>query len=394
MEVIKRFLAVLSVLLCVCPLLSARQTKTPPQLSVQTRHIDVGGHKLRLRVAGSGSPTVVLDYGLGGSIENWNDVFPEVARFTRVVAYDRAGYGESEPGPGPRSQTRIATELHTLLNRAQIAPPYVLVGHSLGGANMRAFAHLLKDEVAGLVFVDPFNVNIFTSQSDKEREAAMTQQEAALKDAPAGVQAEWQFLKSENQNNFPQVRAFGAPPDVPMMVLVAGRGRPPRWVKSVLDEYGTWVAEASEGGLVVTPESRHSIQSDDPALVISAIRRVVFPSVQNALERAIRDKGVDAAIALYRQMRLRYPAEFFRENTLNTLGYQQLNAKHTREAIALFKLNVEMYPNAFNPYDSLAEAYMVQGDREAAIKNYRKSLELNPNNTNAVTMLKKLGSAP
>jgi tetratricopeptide (TPR) repeat protein len=145
---------------------------------------------------------------------------------------------------------------------------------------------------------------------------------------------------------------------------------------------------------VITPESRHAIQNDDPALVISAIRRVVFPSAQNVLERAIKEKGVAAATALYRQMKLRYPAEFLSENLLNTLGYQQLNAKHIQEAITLFKLNIEMYPNAFNPYDSLGEAYMVQGDRDAAIKNYRKSLELNPNNTNAVTMLKKLGAAP
>jgi pimeloyl-ACP methyl ester carboxylesterase len=382
-------------LFCVCPPLLARQTKIAKQPSFQTQNVDVAGHKLRLRVAGAGMPTVVLDYGLGGSIEEWNDVFPEVARFARVVSYDRAGYGKSEAGPEPRSHTQIATELHALLHRANIAPPYVLVGHSLGGANIRAFAHLFKDEVAGLVFVDPFNVNIFTSQSVKEREAAMTQQEAALKDAPAGAQAEWKFLKGEDQNNFPQLRSFGAPPDVPMMVLVAGRDRPPHWVKSVLDEYAMWVAEASEAGLVVTPESRHPIQRDDPALVISAIRRVVFPSVQNALERAIKDKGVDAAISLYHQMKRRYPAEFFRETTLNTLGYQQLRAQHVREAITLFKLNVEMYPASFNTYDSLAEAYMVQGDREAAIKNYRKSLALNPDDTlNAVSKLKQLGAAP
>jgi len=331
---------------------------------------------------------------LGGSIADWNDVFSQVARFTSVVAYDRAGYGKSEPGPEPRSHTQIAAELHALLNHAKIAPPYVLVGHSLGGANIRAFAYLFKDEVAGLVFVDPFNVNIFTSQTEKEREAAMAQQEAALKGSPAGVQAEWRFLKSENPHDFPQLRSFGAPPDVPMMVLVAGRDRPRNWVKSMLDEYGRWVAEAAEGGLVVTPESRHYIERDDPALVISAIRRVVFPSAQNILERAINEKGVEAAIALYRQMKLRYPAEFLGENLLNTLGYQQLNAKHTQEAIALFKLNVAMYPNASNPYDSLAEAYMVQGDREAAIKNYRQSLKLNPSNTNAVAMLKKMRAAP
>ena len=394
MKVVRRLLVVLFSLFYVCTPLLAQPPQIAKQPSFQTQDVDVGGHKLRLRVAGTGTPTVVLDYGLGGSIEEWNDVFPEVARFARVVTYDRAGYGKSEAGPEPRSHAQIATELHALLHRANIAPPYVLVGHSLGGANIRAFAHLFKDEVAGLVFVDPFNVNIFTSQSEKEREAAMAQQEAALKDAPAGVQAEWKFLKGENQNNFPQLRSFGAPPDVPMMVLVAGRERPPHWVKSVLDEYGTWVAEASEGSLVVTPESRHYIQRDDPALVISAIRRVVFPSVQNALERAIKNKGVDAAIALYRQMKQRYPAEYFREMTLNALGYQQLNAKHTQEAIALFKLNVETYPAGFNTYDSLAEAYMVQGDREAAIKNYRKSLALNPNNTNAVSKLKQLGAAP
>ena len=394
MKVITRFSAIFCLLLCLCPPLPAQQTKIAAPSGVQNQDVDVGGHKLRLQVAGTGTPTVVLDYGLGGSVENWSDVFPEVARFARVVTYDRAGYGKSEPGREPRSHIQIATELHTLLHRANIMPPYVLVGHSLGGANIRAFAHLFRAEVAGLVFVDPFNVNIFTSQSEKEREAAMAQQEAALKDAPAGVQAEWKFLKSENQNNFPQMRSFGAPPDVPMMVLVAGRERPPHWVKSVLAEYGAWVAEASEGGLVVTPESRHPIQRDDPTLVISAIRRVVFPSVQNALERTLKDKGVDAAISLYRQMKQRYPAEFFRENTLNTLGYRQLGAQRVKEAIALFKLNVEMYPNGFNTYDSLAEAYMAQGDREEAIKNYLKSLALNPNNTNAVSKLKELGAAP
>ena len=68
----------------------------------------------------------------------------------------------------------------------------------------------------------------------------------------------------------------------------------------------------------------------------AAIRRVVFPSVQKALERAIKDKGVSGAITLYRLMKQRYPAEYFRESTLNTLGYQQLNGKHTQEAIALF----------------------------------------------------------
>ena len=392
MEVMKRFAAILFLLFCTCPALLA-QPKTN-QSAIQTQDVDVGGHKLRLQVAGSGSPTVVLDYGLGSSMETWNDVFPAVARFARVVAYDRSGYGKSEPGPEPRSFTQIATELHTLLHRANIAPPYVLVGHSLGGANIRAFAHLFKDEVAGLVFVDPFNETIFASASEQEQAQERMQQEAALRNGPAGALGELKYLTSQFQNNFQQLRSMGAPPDVPMMLLVAGRDRPPRWVKSVLAEYGTWVTEASEGSLVVTPDSGHSMQRDDPELVISAIRRVVFPSVHNRLARTIKEKGVDAAIAVYRQMKERYPAEFLRESTLNTLGYQQLQAQHVTEAIALFKLNVEMYPNAFNTYDSLGESYMVHGERQAAVENYRKSLALNPQNTNAVQMLKKLESTP
>ena len=387
-------LATLCLLLCVCPSLLAQQARPASPSNTQTQYVDVGGYKLRMQVAGSGNPTVVLDAGSSESLEAWSDVLPEVSRFTRVIAYDRAGLGKSEIGPEPRSFARYATELHTMLHRAGISPPYVLVGHSMGAADLRAFAHLFPDEVGGLVFVDPLNEQIFRSVSAKEKEEEIARQDAAAKNGSAGRQAEWRLAKDEALNDFPELRSFGRPPDVPMMLLVAGRERGPYWVKAVLAEYGTWIAEASEGGLVVDPESRHHIQQDNPALVISAIRRVVFPSVQNALERMVKEKGVDAAMALHRQMKQRYPAEYFHEVTLNTLGYQQLQAQHVREAIALFKLNVEMFPDGFNTYDSLAEAYMAQGDRQAAIVNYRKSLALNRNNTNAVSMLKKLGAAP
>src|SRR2546423_11277197 len=271
-------------------------------------------------------------------------------------------------------------------------PPYVLVGHSLGGANIRAFAYLFKDEVAGLVFVDPFNERVFTSQTRTELDAAMDQQDAARKGAPAGAAAEWKFIGGEVRNGFPQLRTYGSPPDVPMMIIISGRDRPPRWATSAIEEFAAWVTSAREAGLVFSTDNPHNVMAADPELVISSIRRVVFPSVQNVLEKEIREKGVPAAIALYRQMLLRYPKEYLKERTLNVLGYQQLTARHVEEAIALFKLNVEMYPRAYNTYDSLAEAYMVHGERLLAIRNYRKSLALNPQNTGAVEKLKQLTS--
>jgi pimeloyl-ACP methyl ester carboxylesterase len=396
MKVVRYCFSVACLVSILCMALAAQNPSRRPSRAqvppAQASLIDVEGRKISYKAAGAGSPTVVLEYGLGGSSGNWDNIFPEVARFTRVVSYDRAGYGKSEPGPGPRSQERLAKELHTLLHNAGIMPPYVLVGHSLGGANIRAFAYLFKDEVAGLVFVDPFNERIFTSQTKPELDAAMDQQDAGLKNAPAGAQGEWKFISSEVRNGFPQLLAYGPPPDVPMMIIISGRDRPPRWATSAIEEFAPWVTSAREAGLVFTTDNPHNVMAADPELVISSIRRVVFPSVQNVLEKEIKEKGVPAAIARYRQMRLRYPIEYFKEPTLNTLGYQQLNARHVEEAIALFKLNVEMYPRGYNTYDSLGEAYMVHGDRLLAIRNYRKSLALNPQNTGAVEKLKQLAS--
>ena len=116
--------------------------------------VDVGGHGLHLRCTGSGSPTVVLEPGLGeiSSIFAW--VEPAVAQDTRVCVYDRAGRGWSESGAGPQDGVQIATDLHALLDNAQIPGPYVLAGHSFGGLYVLAFADRFPEDVAGLVLLD------------------------------------------------------------------------------------------------------------------------------------------------------------------------------------------------------------------------------------------------
>src|SRR5690606_33293767 len=118
------------------------------------RMVDVGGYKLHLDCRGQGSPTVILDAGLGASSLDWALVQPELARTTQVCSYDRAGMGWSEAGPEPRSPARLADELHTLLQIAGAPGPYVLVGHSLAGKNLRLFAAAHPVDVAGMVLVD------------------------------------------------------------------------------------------------------------------------------------------------------------------------------------------------------------------------------------------------
>jgi pimeloyl-ACP methyl ester carboxylesterase len=116
--------------------------------------VDVGGYRLRINCAGSGSPTVVLESGLGDLLSEWRPVQLRISSFTRVCSYDRAGYGESDAGPLPRTSLQISRELHTLLQNAGEHPPYILVGHSFGGYNVRVFNGKFPNEVVGMVLAD------------------------------------------------------------------------------------------------------------------------------------------------------------------------------------------------------------------------------------------------
>jgi pimeloyl-ACP methyl ester carboxylesterase len=131
--------------------------------------IDVGGSRLHLACAGEGAPAVILEAALGASSISWSLVQPEVARLTRVCSYDRAGFGWSDGGPRPRTARRIASELHTLLEHARVSPPYLLVGHSFGGIVMRVFARDYREEVAGLLFVDPAHPEDWVRPAPKEQ---------------------------------------------------------------------------------------------------------------------------------------------------------------------------------------------------------------------------------
>jgi pimeloyl-ACP methyl ester carboxylesterase len=131
--------------------------------------VDVGGFRLHANCTGTGSPTVVLESALGGSSLSWSLVQPTLERLTRVCSYDRAGFGWSDAGPLPRSASRLADELHVLLARASIPPPYVLVGHSYGGLVVRIFTHRHRADVAGLVLVDPAHPEDWVKPAPKEQ---------------------------------------------------------------------------------------------------------------------------------------------------------------------------------------------------------------------------------
>ncbi len=126
------------------------------------RLVEVDGSRLHVFCIGEGSPTVLLESAFPGTSADWPWVQPGVSETTRVCAYDRAGMGWSESGPLPRDAHRIATELHSLLDRADIPAPYVLVGHSLGGLFIQMYAASYPVDVAGLVLVDATHPDVQT----------------------------------------------------------------------------------------------------------------------------------------------------------------------------------------------------------------------------------------
>jgi len=125
-----------------------------PNYSPPGKLVDIGGYKLHVNCTGKGEPTVLLIAGSGDFSFDWELVQPDIARFTKVCSYDRAGLAWSDPGPTPRTMRQDAHELHLLLSAARVKAPYVLVGHSLGGLIARVYAEEFPGEVAGMLLVD------------------------------------------------------------------------------------------------------------------------------------------------------------------------------------------------------------------------------------------------
>lgn len=153
------YLAVFTLLVGSCLVCQNPRAGEPGLKSVDINHppgkrVDIGGYKLHIYCVGQGSPTVVLESGIGGFSLEWVDVQAALARQMRVCAYDRAGYGWSERSPLPRTARVMARELHKLLTRAGVPGPYLLVGHSFGGYIIRYYAVEHPQEVSGLVLID------------------------------------------------------------------------------------------------------------------------------------------------------------------------------------------------------------------------------------------------
>jgi pimeloyl-ACP methyl ester carboxylesterase len=393
---------------------------TPPA-DPEVREIAIGQHKIRVLTAGkdhlaTGIPTVAFENGLGSQIEDWGGLPARVARFAPVVAYDRPGIGGSQPARFEPSPENVADLLHSTLAGLGVQPPVVLVGFSLGGPYVRMFAARYQQEVAGIVYIDPEDftetrqdaLQVFTEMgigAEGLREYEQKLDAFVRETSDESSVTEWQQALRLRQDGFVQFNLQAPPLPVPQVLLASTKDQPPfekftfdfqRWARLSRERrtarFMSWVMSLEEGHFVATPSSPHKIHGDDPDLVVWAIRRVMFPDLSRRLSRLLRAIDEQTFLAQYNRLKSAYPPEALSEDILNSIGYELLLEGSLEKALVAFRLNVAEYPTAGNPYDSLAEAYMVQGNTELSILNYKRSLELDPKNRNAENKLSTLES--
>lgn len=313
---------------------AARDRRRYPALG---RLIDVNGTQLHVRELGQGRPAVVLESGIGASSLSWADIQPQIAAFTRVISYDRAGLGWSARARVPRSVPVMVEELHALLSKIEDSPPYVLVGHSFGGLLVRAYAAAHPLQVAGLVLVDPVSVANWANCSEPDRArlqlgvmlakrgawlARFGVVRAALAVLVAGgrwlpklaaraggrrgatavtnIVGEVSNLPAEV---WPLVRSHWSDPKcfralseylgcLPESALYASRLAPLRGIPTTilsaasatpgeLQERDRWVSESGLGRHIRVPDSGHWLHLEHPDLVIGAVREMVCGDLHN-----------------------------------------------------------------------------------------------------------------
>lgn len=288
------------------------------------RLVDVGGYRLHINCVGNGTPTVILDSGLSDSSLSWYKVQPQVARLATVCSYDRAGLGWSDSSPRARNSDVFAEELHSLLIKAKVFPPFILVGHSMGGLDVRVYAGRYRSEVAGMVLVDSTHPDLAVHLPVLKYGLASWQRQLKHQEylmpfaiprilgwcgsGPPEIRAEMRTVEctlsrlretlgecdsiwNESATAARRVMTLG---DLPLVVLSEDPAKNVPEYLSAFEESQQELAQLSSNSTrIVAYGSGHQIQKERPDLVITAIQSIVNESRKREL--SARDSIVESS---------------------------------------------------------------------------------------------------
>ncbi|UGQ48814.1 alpha/beta fold hydrolase [Massilia endophytica] len=354
----------------------------------------IGGYALDMQTAGSGPYTVIFESGFAGDLSVWRKVAPALSKSAKVVVYSRAGVGKSDARPEPRTLEQSGAELEQMVKAAELKPPFILVGHSYGGFLVRQFAAHHPAEVAGMVFVDASaeGMDAALKKIDATRFAA--DQKAFEGFTPAAFKAEYKLVQQIfDAGALPQ----GVPlPDVPTVVLTSAKVyEKPEFLLHTPSGMAAWrllheqfFRQFSNGSHVVTSNSGHYIQLDEPELVIRAVEQVIASASAQAQRKArkLAREGVldavDQAALLVpgdaeSMVSARLKASQLGEADINAMAYELLRQpKRAQFAPVLMKFNVETHPDSANAYDSYGEALLAMKQPKLAKTQFQRALSL------------------
>jgi pimeloyl-ACP methyl ester carboxylesterase len=245
----------------------------PVVAAARDRFLTVGEQNFHVEMLGESGPTIVFEAGLGNDASTWKLVAGPVAKFARPVLYDRAGLGQSLPIMNKNSAVtaeQVATNLHQLLSTADIHPPYILVGHSLGGLYMQMFARKYSSEVSGVVLLD----------------SASAQAPSELKTRGRLQPGSAAYLEEEGiSESNTQVTNGGPFPDVPLTIIAATDHGPffKAWESTLMQLQQQLAALSPQSTFIVEQGSGHDVQFDRPNSVIDAIKQIAGAAKLNSV---------------------------------------------------------------------------------------------------------------
>lgn len=236
---------------------------------MEDARVDVGGIQLYCKVLGEDidGPVIVFDSGYGVPTRRWNSIKTEVASFSKLLIYDRAGLGRSSLDSRPRHSLQHVENLRNLLQKKEVKPPYMLVGHSFGGLNVRLYASMYPEEIAGLILLDSCH---------EDQNKLMAEELSSDMQADYYGQFGAEGTLAEFEQSLEQVRKYKTLGDMPLTVVTGGN-QPDHTEES----WGHWMdfqkglaALSTKSRHVVLADAGHSVHIDNPEAVVQEIRKM------------------------------------------------------------------------------------------------------------------------
>jgi pimeloyl-ACP methyl ester carboxylesterase len=219
------------------------------------------------QLTGERGPIFVMDAGLGDTSAAWESIAAEISSFARVVTYDRAGLGQSDPAPTPRTCKDIIADLRHLLAAAQLPPPYILAAHSWSGINARYFANEFPNEIAGMVLIDAVHEDKYERFASIQTEEQNARMWTAVKDPARNDEQIDRIASIKQMRSTPRLYNF------PLIVLTRASAADP-WNQIETNLQAEFLKLSTHSKQYISTSTDHFLNKTDPALIVNAFQEI------------------------------------------------------------------------------------------------------------------------